>query len=109
MDVFEAVAARREELGVPGVAGGLLRDGEERHDGFGVTSVENPLPVTPDTRFQIGSISKTFSGSAVLYLVGQGVLELDRPVRAYLPELALVDAAAADRVTLRHLLTHTAG
>ena len=69
MDVFEAVRARREEMGVPGVAVGVLQDGVERHEGFGVTSVENPLEVTPDTRFQVGSISKTFTGTAVMYLV----------------------------------------
>ena len=63
-DVFEAVRAKQEEMRVPGVAVGVLRDGEERHEGFGVTSVDNPLPVTPDTRFQIGSIGKKFTGSA---------------------------------------------
>jgi beta-lactamase family protein len=70
--VFEAVRARREELGVPGVVVGVLQDGEERHEAFGVTSVENPLPVTPETRFQIGSTSKTFTATAVLYLVAEG-------------------------------------
>jgi CubicO group peptidase (beta-lactamase class C family) len=109
LDVFEAVRARQAELRVPGVALGVLRDGEERHEGFGVTSVENPLEVTPETRFQIGSISKTFTGTVVLYLVAEGVLELDRPVRAYLPDLVLADADAAEQVTLRHLLSHTAG
>jgi len=94
---------------VPGVAVGVLADGRERHDAFGVTSIENPLEVTPDTRFQIGSISKTFTGTAVMYLVAEGLLELDRPVRAYLPELELADAEAARTVTLRHLLAHTAG
>jgi CubicO group peptidase (beta-lactamase class C family) len=109
LDVFDAVRARQEELRVPGVALGVLRDGEERHEGFGVTSVENPLEVTPETRFQIGSISKTFTGTVVLYLVAGGVLDLDRPVRAYLPDLVLADADAAEQVTLRHLLSHTAG
>jgi Beta-lactamase class C and other penicillin binding proteins len=109
VDVFEAVSARREELGVPGVALGVLRDGEERHAGFGVTSVDNPLEVTPETRFQIGSITKTFLGTTAMYLVARGVLDLDRPVRAYLPELRLADADATEQVTLRHLLSHTGG
>ena len=72
MDLFEAVRSRQEELRVPGVAVGVLQNGEERHEGFGITSVENPLDVTPETRFQIGSISKTFTGSVVMYLVAQG-------------------------------------
>lgn len=109
MDVFEAVRAQREELHVPGVAVGVLHDGNERHEGFGVTSVENPLEVTPETRFQIGSISKTFTGTVVLYLVAEGLLKLDRPVRAYLPDLVLADGEAAEKVTLRHLLAHTGG
>src|SRR5881392_377984 len=99
----------QEELGVPGVAVGVLRDGRERHAGFGVTSVDNPLEVTPETRFQTGSISKTFTGTVVMYLVAQGLLELDRPVREYLPELTLGDPDAAARVTMRHLLSHTGG
>ena len=109
MDLFERVRAAQEELLVPGVAVGILEDGEERHHGFGVTSVDNPLAVTPDTLFQIGSISKTFTGTVAMYLVADGRLELDRPVREYLPQLALADAEATERVTLRHLLAHTGG
>jgi CubicO group peptidase (beta-lactamase class C family) len=109
MDVFEAVQAAREEAGVPGVAIGVLEDGVERHEGYGVTSVENPLEVTPETRFQIGSITKTFLGTAVSELVARGELELDKPVKEYVPELALADADATERVTMRHLLSHTSG
>src|SRR5262245_40101048 len=109
MDVFDAVRARAEELRVPGVAVGVLHEGEERHEGFGVTSVDNPLEVTPDTRFQIGSISKTFTGSAAMYLVAEGKLDLDRPVREYLPDFELADTDATNRVTMRHLLAHTGG
>lgn len=109
MDVFESVRAKQEELRVPGVAVGVLQDGEERHEAFGVTSVDNPLEVTPDTRFQSGSIGKTFTGTAVMYLVAEGKLDLDRPVREYLPGLELADADATERVTMRHLLSHTGG
>jgi CubicO group peptidase (beta-lactamase class C family) len=109
MDVFEAVAAAREQHGVPGVAVGLLAEDVERHEAYGVTSVENPLDVTPDTRFQVGSITKTFTGTAICELVARGELDLDRPVREYLPGLVLADADATERVTLRHLLSHTGG
>jgi CubicO group peptidase (beta-lactamase class C family) len=109
MDVFDAVSARQEELRVPGVAVGVLQDGEERHETFGVTSVDNPLDVTPETRFQIGSISKTFTGTAVMHLVAEGSIDLDRPVRHYLPDLELGDADATERATMRHLLAHTGG
>jgi CubicO group peptidase (beta-lactamase class C family) len=93
----------------PGVALGLLQDGGEHVGGFGVTSVENPLEVTPDTLFQIGSITKTFTGTVAMALVERGELDLDAPVRRYLPKLELADKDVAAHVTMRHLLTHTAG
>ena len=108
-DLCTAVAAAREETSTPGAAVGVLHEGEERTAGFGITSVENPLPVTPETLFQIGSITKTFTGTAAMILVERGELDLDVPVRQYLPELVLADAGVAERVTLRHLFTHTAG
>jgi CubicO group peptidase (beta-lactamase class C family) len=91
------------------VAVGILQDGEERHEAYGVTSLENPLEATPETRFQIGSISKTFTGTTVMYLVADGAIDLDRPVREYVPELELADPAATAGVTMRHLLAHTGG
>lgn len=94
---------------VPGVAVGLWLDGEEYAEGFGVTSLENPLPVTPDTLFQIGSTTKTVTATLVMRLVEAGKLEPDVPVRHYLPGLKLADEDVAARVTLRHLLTHTGG
>lgn len=96
-------------LGVPGVALGVIVGGETLVDGLGVTSVDHPLPVTADTLFQIGSISKTITGTAAMRLVEQRRLDLDAPVRRYIPELRLRDADATERVTMRHLLTHTGG
>jgi CubicO group peptidase (beta-lactamase class C family) len=94
---------------VPGTAVGLIADGEEWLAGFGVTNVEHPLPVDADTLFQVGSITKTFTATALVRLVEQGVLDLDAPVRRYIPDLRLQDADVARRVTLRHLLTHHGG
>src|SRR5512138_126583 len=105
----ERIARRRQELKVPGVAVGVWQAGQEETAGFGVTSLANPLPVTPETLFQIGSITKTMLATAAMRLVEQGRLELDRPVRAVLPELRLADEATAAGLTLRHLLTHTGG
>jgi CubicO group peptidase (beta-lactamase class C family) len=97
------------EVGVPGVALGVLRADEVRAAGFGVTSVEHPLDVTPGTLFQIGSITKTFTGTVALRLVEAGRLDLDAPVRRYVPDLRLASEEAAAGVTMRHLLTHTGG
>jgi CubicO group peptidase (beta-lactamase class C family) len=108
-DVGAAIRESMEETGTPGVAVGMLHEGKEHVTGFGVTSVENPLEVTPETLFQTGSITKTFTGTVAMCLVEQGKLDLDVPLRTYLPELKLGDEAVASRATMRHLLTHTGG
>jgi CubicO group peptidase (beta-lactamase class C family) len=105
-DFVEAEATRRH---VPGVAVGLLLDGVEYTAGFGVTNVDNPLPVDEHTLFQVGSITKTFTATAVMRLVDEGRVDIDRPLRTYLPDLRLADSEAAATVTPRHLMTHTAG
>src|SRR5690606_32934919 len=92
-----------------GVAVGILHDSRERMAGIGFTSVENPLPVTADTLFQIGSTTKTITGTILMQLVEKGLLDLDEPVRTYLPELRLADKAAEEGVTPRHLITHMGG
>jgi len=98
-----------EARSVPGVAIAVVSGGEEETAGHGVTSIENPLEVTPDTLFQIGSIGKTFTATAIMRLVEQGKVELDVPVRTYLPDFRLADDNVAATVTIRHLLTHTGG
>jgi CubicO group peptidase (beta-lactamase class C family) len=87
----------------------VLVDGEEQHAFHGVTSVENPLPIDASTLFQFGSTGKTFTATALLRLVEDGSVELDAPVRRYVPELRLKDADVAERVTVLQLLNHTAG
>lgn len=98
-----------ERLHVPGVAVGVIHDGAEHVAAFGVTNVDYPVPVVEDTLFQIGSTTKTLTATVALRLVDMGKLDLDAPVRAYLPDLRLADEATAAGVTTRHLLTHTAG
>lgn len=94
---------------VPGAVVGVLHQGEIKTAGLGVTNVDHPLPVTPDTLFQIGSITKTYTAMAVMRLVESGTLSLDEPVRTYLPDFRAADEESSARVTLRHLLTHTSG
>jgi CubicO group peptidase (beta-lactamase class C family) len=67
------------------------------------------VEVTAGTLFQIGSITKVFTATVVMRLVEQGLLDLDKPVVGYLPELSLSDPDLTSRVTMRHLLTHTSG
>jgi CubicO group peptidase (beta-lactamase class C family) len=74
-----------------------------------VTSLDNPLPVDPDTLFVLGSVTKTFTATALLRLVADGRVELEAPVRRYVPELRLQDEQVAAQVTVLQLLNHTAG
>lgn len=96
---------------VPGFALAVVREHEIVYArGFGVTSVEDAaLPVTPDTLFCSGSISKALTGTAIMRLVEQGALDLDAPITAYVPDLAYKEPAFAAGVTLCRLLSHTAG
>ncbi len=107
LDAF--IARRMGELGVPGAAVGVIAGDREHAAGFGVTNVDHPLPVDTDTLFQIGSTTKTFTGTAIMRLVERGTLDLDAPVREYLPEFRVADPEVSAGVRLRHLLTHTAG
>jgi len=103
------IVSEMKRLNVPGVAIGIWHKGKDFSAGFGVTSVEHPLPVTPDTLFQTGSISKTFTGTLLMMLAEQGKVNLDAPVRTYIKDLKLRDKNVEKRVTIRHLLTHTGG
>lgn len=99
--------------GVPGVAVGILHQRApkpiEETVGVGYTNHNHPGPVLSDTLFQIGSITKTMTATITMRLVEQGKLDLDAPIRHYLPELRLQDKDATARATLRHLFTHTGG
>ncbi len=105
------VFARDEiaRLQVPGAAVGVLHDGAIYAGGVGVTSLENPLPVTTQTLFQIGSTSKTVTATALMQLVEERRVDLDAKVRVYLPRFRLQSEADAARLTVRDLVTHHTG
>jgi len=105
----EFVERRLAATGVPGASVGVLHEDEMRTTGFGVTNADHPLPVTDGTLHQIGSITKTFTGTLAMRLVEQGALDLDAPIRSYLPDFAVADSEATAHATIRHLLTHTGG
>ena len=73
---------------------------------FGMADVATARPITPATRFALGSASKWLTSVAVLRLVEQGRLDLDRPITAWLPEFR---ADTGARLTLRRLLSNTSG
>lgn len=105
----EFVEATATKFAIPGVAVGVWADGREACVCHGVTSVNNPLPVDPDTLYLLGSVSKTYTATTLMRLVADGRVELDAPVRRYVPELRLTDEQTAAQVTVLNLLNHTAG
>ena len=87
----------------------MIVGGVEHTAPFGVTSIENPLEVTDDTLFQIGSTTKTLTATALMRLAEQGELGLDDLVQDHVPEFDLADETVAKSVTIRQLLNHTGG
>ena len=71
---------------IPGVAIGVLSDGEIQGRGLGVTNTDHPLPVEEGTLFQIGSITKTFTATGIFQLRDQGKLSIDDPLTKHIPE-----------------------
>ena len=105
------LADRMAALHVPGVSIAVIHDGKiEWARGFGVTRVGGP-PVTPETLFQAASISKPVAAMAVLRLVEAGKIGLDTDVNQYLKTWKMPENSftAKTKVTVRELLTHTAG
>src|SRR5260370_15457201 len=94
---------------IPGVAVGVWADGQASYACHGVTSVDNPLPVDQGTLYLLGSVTKTYTATALMCLVAGDQVELEAPVRRYVPELRLADERAAAEVTVLNLLNHTAG
>jgi CubicO group peptidase (beta-lactamase class C family) len=97
---------------IPGLSIALVdREGILWTAGFGRTG-DWGQSVTPDTLFSIGSISKTFTGTAVMIGVQDGLVDLDTPIAEYLPDFTVnsrFEERPLDKMTRRHLLTHTAG
>ncbi|MEU5951667.1 serine hydrolase domain-containing protein [Streptomyces sp. NPDC047525] len=106
VDAF--VGGRLHATGTPGAALVVIEDGRVVHErGFGEDG--RGRAVTPDTPFLWGSVSKPVTGLAVMQQAEAGRVDLDAPVRTYLPWFRLADPEVSDRITVRHLLTHTSG
>lgn len=106
------VRAFAEQRRVPGWAYGVVIDGRLEHVvAGGLRHVERDAPADTATVFRIASMSKSFAALAVLRLRDEGKLSLDDPAERYVPELRGLRYATSDapRITVRHLLTHSAG
>jgi CubicO group peptidase (beta-lactamase class C family) len=95
--------------GVPGAVCGVLHGDDQVVVATGVANEATGVETTPDTLFQLGSISKLYTATLLMQAERAGLLNLDEPVRAVLHTFRLADDAATLEITPRHLLTHTSG
>ena len=107
--VIHFVEERMAHYRMPGAAIGVLTADGPVVQVFGVTSVDNPLPVTSDTLFQVGSNTKTMTATLLMLLSEQGKLDLDAPIRDIIRDFAVRDEQVAANSTVRQLLTHSTG
>jgi CubicO group peptidase (beta-lactamase class C family) len=103
---FAELVAEHE---VPGAAVAVLAGGDTAEAATGVLNTATGVAATTDSVFQLASITKMWTATLVMQLVDERLLDLDRPVRRYLPGFRVTDERASATVTPRHLLSHTAG
>lgn len=95
---------------VPGASVALVVDGEmQAAQGFGIADIAAARPVTPDTLFAVASLTKSVTSVTALQQVEAGRLNLDTPVKHYLPDLLVHDAEFTAGLTMRRLLSHQGG
>ena len=106
-DIIESI---RETRGIPGVAAAIVKDGEiVAMNGFGYRNRDVELPMTTDTVSPLCSLTKSFTGVAVMQLVDADKLSLDEPVASYITSFRVADIEASRKITPRSLLCHKSG
>lgn len=110
--IAELASASIEQDRVPGLSIGIVRgDSLEGYFSFGTTTLGEDDPPTPQTISRVASITKTFTGTAILQLRDLGQLELDDPLLVHMPDFTIANAlrGTLEGVTIRRLMTHYSG
>lgn len=103
---IDALLAKEVDAGGPGAAIGVLRDGVFLHrKAYGMAEIEQGVALRPDAVFRIASLTKQFTAVATMMLAERGMIDIDAPLGAYLPEWSSRDPG----ITPRRLLEHTSG
>jgi CubicO group peptidase (beta-lactamase class C family) len=106
LKVDQWVDSARRARKIPGVSIAVIRDGKVVHaKGYGLANVEHDVAATEETVYQSGSVGKQFTATLVMMLIADGKLALDDPIRKFLPDAP----RTWDKITIRRLLSHTAG
>jgi len=109
-DLDAVVAQVMKNWKTPGLALAVVQNGKViLVKGYGWRDVERNLPVTPQTLFAIGSITKSFTVTTLGTLVDEGKLDWDKPVREYLPGFTMYDEILTEHLTTRDMVTHRSG
>ncbi|MGH9813474.1 MAG: serine hydrolase domain-containing protein [Candidatus Acidiferrales bacterium] len=108
-DIDQLLHEACERYQVPGATLAIRQGDQLLEYASGVVNQATGVEATPDALFQIGSITKLFTTTLMMQLVDDGRVDLDTPVRTYLPEFNLQDQAQAAAVTVRQLLCHISG
>lgn len=104
------IVQRMDEAGIMGVGAAIILDKKVVwKKGYGFADKERAVPFSPDTVMNIGSISKTFTGVALMRAVQEGKLSLDEDINSHLPFKVINPHQPNEKITLRHLATHTSG
>src|SRR2546427_6381174 len=104
--IDDYIKTEMERRHIPGLALAVARNGKIiKVRGYGVANLEHDVPVTPDTVFELASVTKQFTATAIMLLVEEGKVQLDDQVAWHLPRAPETWKA----ITVRHLLTHTSG
>jgi CubicO group peptidase (beta-lactamase class C family) len=104
--VDDYIRAEMQKRQIPGLALAVVKNGAVvKLQGYGMANLEHDVPVTPDTVFELASVTKQFTATAIMLLVEEGKARLDDPIETYLPGAPETWKA----ITVRHLLTHTSG
>lgn len=104
--VDASVKPLMQQQSIPGLVVGVVKDGKVQYFNYGVTSKDAKQPVSENTLFEIGSVSKTFTATLAGYAVASGKLTLTEPASQYLPALR---GGKFDHISLLNLGTYTAG
>jgi CubicO group peptidase (beta-lactamase class C family) len=105
------IRSNLERQRIPGAAVALVHEGRVIFSQcYGYADTQKKVPITEDTYFMVGSLTKSFTALAVLKLIEQGKVDLNADIKTYIPDFSIKNLDGGDtRITVNHLLTHTSG